>query len=674
MIHFITKEPKQFYPSNITVHNNIEDSGLLEYCFNKMSTNKLIGLDTETEGFDPHSNKLLLLQLGDNEVQYVIDTVTIGKNEYEDVFELDLIFLIHNATFDLKFLFKQGIYNIKTIDTYIAEAVQLIGKKMPRGYKGLDQVVNRYLKVTLSKEARGLIHRLGRNHADIVEYAAKDVIYLELVWERQKEKLIKNNLLNFFHLENEYTHSVAYMMYNGIKLDKDRWKAIYEPEKDSLAKVEKELNDYILNNPGFEKWIDPQLDLFNQDSLSTTVNWNSDKQVLEIMKYIGLNCKYIEKGVEKEGVGVKVITPQKDKHPLVPIFMKYQKLAKAVSTFGETYFRFINKNTQRIHTTYNQLMNTTRMSCGDSSEKDAKYPNLQQVPSGARRDAFVAEEGNVITAIDYDGQEDIIFANKCLDPELLAFYDNKMGDGHSYVAKLCFPEELKDIPLDQVKKQRPDLRQKAKSANFAIKFGGVGFTISNNLSISEDEGEAIYKAYMKAFPGIAKYFKKVADEAEKNGYVLISKVSGAKSYFDFYDTYLELKEFVSEKGFWDIYRKEKADKSLDFIHVLKPKVKEYFKYKGIMQRRSYNFPIQGEAANITKFASILFYRWIIKQNLWGKVLIIHAVHDEVLVEYPEDLQPIVEPKLKECLETSGAKFCKRIPLTATPATGKHWIH
>lgn len=674
-IHFITKSLRIQYEcdSQITTHTSIQESGIVEYLAKKETT--LIGLDTETEGFDPYTNKLLLLQLGDFETQYVIDCTTITVNEYKEIFNLELIFLIHNAAFDLRFLYHQGIYNINVICTYLAESVLNVGKLNPKGYKGLDQVTYRYCKATLSKEERGLIHKLGHTHERIIQYAAKDVVYLESIWLRQKEKLEQKDLLKYFKLENSFVKVLAYMTYNGIGFNATYWKELAKADRIQLDKCETALNNFILNSKGFDKWVDKQLDLFTS-GFKTRINWSSDKQVLELMEHIGINCNYIKKGEKKKGIGVNVLTPQKDKHPLIPLFLDYQKYSKAVSTFGDSYLRFINSATKRIHTTYNQIQNTTRMSCGKEDKKNPKNstPNLQQIPSGDRRKAFVPKKGNVLTAIDYDGQEDIIFANKCLDQNLLDFYDKKLGDGHSYVAKLCFPKELDTVKLEDVKKERPDLRQKAKSANFAIKFGGVGFTISNNLSISPEEGEAIYKAYMDAFPGIKKYFDKVFKEADDKGYVLISKVSGAKSYFDFWDEYLDLKQQVEIKGFWDDYRYHKQNNSEKFINQLSPLVKKYFKYKGIIQRRSYNYPVQGEAANITKLAAIYFYNWILGNNLWGTVLITHVVHDEILIEYPKEMQDRIEPVLKMYLEKAGKVFCKRVPLTATPATGKYWIH
>ncbi len=44
------------------------------------------------------------------------------------------------------------------------------------------------------------------------------------------------------------------------------------------------------------------------------------------------------------------------------------------------------------------------------------------------------------------------------------------GDIHSLVAKACFPEELEGISIKDIKKKRPDLRQKAKAPEFAKQF------------------------------------------------------------------------------------------------------------------------------------------------------------------------------------------------------------
>ena len=47
---------------------------VVEYC----STKNILGVDTETEGFDFTCKKMIMFQIGDEDNQYVIDTRTIN--------------------------------------------------------------------------------------------------------------------------------------------------------------------------------------------------------------------------------------------------------------------------------------------------------------------------------------------------------------------------------------------------------------------------------------------------------------------------------------------------------------------------------------------------------------------------------------------------------------------
>ena len=55
------------------------------------------------------------------------------------------------------------------------------------------------------------------------------------------------------------------------------------------------------------------------------------------------------------------------------------------------------------------------------------------------------------------------------------------------------------------------------------------------------------------------------------------------------------------------------------------------KERGIIDRDSLNYPIQGEAGSITKYAPILFRRWILENNLQDYVAITNIVHDEIVI-------------------------------------------
>lgn len=63
-------------------------------------------------------------------------------------------------------------------------------------------------------------------------------------------------------------------------------------------------------------------------------------------------------------------------------------------------------------------------------------------------------------------QESVILANISKDAAMIELFLHGCGDLHSLVAKMVYPDELKDLPVEQVKKLRPDLRKKAKAPEF----------------------------------------------------------------------------------------------------------------------------------------------------------------------------------------------------------------
>lgn len=71
---------------------------------------------------------------------------------------------------------------------------------------------------------------------------------------------------------------------------------------------------------------------------------------------------------------------------------------------------------------------------------------------------------------------------------------------------------------------------------------------------------------------------------------------------------------------------------------------------------------------------ILFFRWLVSEGLFGKVLLCDLVHDEAVVEFPKELEELVPSKLKFYMEKSASKFCKKLPIPAVPEVGTHWIH
>lgn len=659
----------------------------IEESLNLLNKESIIGIDTETTGLDCHSENIFLLQLGTFQYQIIIDTTTVDIANYKSILENKNILKIGaNLKFDYKFLLKYNILLTNIYDVLIAEYVLYNGitskrlsniyveyanycrsigspisdeqyksllQKAKYGYYSLMSLVFQYCKVILDKEMRTIMTTTLTQR--LIEYSANDIKYLLEIREKQLEIAVKTDCVRTINLENNFLPSLAYTEYCGIKLDETKWLDLYQSKKEKLKALINELNQWIIDN-NITKYIDRQLDLFADTKVSVTINWQSNIDVYYIFHDI-LGFELLDKHGKKT-TDAKIIVKFEKQHPLVSTYLKYASLNKETSTYGKEFLRYINPTTKRVHPDFTQMVNTGRLS--------SSKPNLQNIPATDEfRKCFVASDNTILIDADYSGQESVILTNYSMDKNLIEFFDLELGDLHSYVAKLTFPEELKDIELQDVKAMRKDLRQQAKSVEFAVAYGGTGFTIANNNNISVEEGNKIYEAYFKAFPGLKSYFKKVGDDAKNNGYIIMSGISGRRYYIPNYEEYISYKQIVSQEGFWqNTQLKEKY----------KEEMKRYFSINSDIQRLAQNYPIQSSGAETIKVAAYYFYKWIIENNLLYKVKIINMVHDEILIECDKELEQLVLVKIKEFMEKSGDLYCRRIKLTAEPESAKYWIH
>lgn len=669
--YLITNQKQMFTPQGYSFCS-------VEKALKYLNALESVAFDSETKGFDPFTKEILTTQYGDGEKQFVVDHSTVDIQLFKPLLESKLI-LMQNAKFDLRFLYYHKIVPKKIYDTFLCERILTTGIDGAR--KALDFLVYKYCKQTMDKTVRGNIHREGLS-TRVIKYAGDDVKYLHKIKRKQEEKLKELQLQRAAKLDNEYVKVLAYIEFCGVKLDKQKWQAKCDEDKKILAERKKVLDSYIMDHATeFPHLIDNQLSMF-EAGINTRMNWNSPKQVIPFMQKLGIDTKVKDKetGKMKDSIDSKIVlAPQKDKHPIVPLYIKYSEAFKVVSTYGEDWFDYINPVTGRIHTNYTQIMNTGRLSSGQKGNKKkgiSQKPNMQNVPSEDRtRFCFVAEKGHTFIVADYSGQEQVILANKSLEPNLLNFYREGHGDMHSYNAKLIFKKELGDVALEDVKATRPDLRGAAKAAGFAINYGGTGITIARNMNIPKEEGDAIYNAYFKAFPGLKTYFEQQKKQAIANGYVEFNQVSYRKCFIYGFEDFQALhKEIYGTPGFWDEYKLEKQRDSELFKNHYKPKVREYFMKRGAIERDSLNYPIQGTAADMTKLAGIYMFRHLEEHNLLFTVKMPNVVHDEIHLETPKGMHTRLSVELRNCMEKAGRNFCKTIEIKAEPCITPYWTH
>lgn len=381
---------------------------------------------------------------------------------------------------------------------------------------------------------------------------------------------------------------------------KGRWHPCKEIDYESKPSSWGSVGDwrYISREFPFIEIAQPDLFGFVTPGPKCKVNWNSSKQVIPLLEFFGfdLMTKDKVKGGMKKSVDATVIEGQKDKHPIAEVYLKFKAAQKVVSTYGQNFLDLINPITGRIHSQFNQIgTDTHRYSSGGGDDKEIipgrKIPlvNLQNLPADAEtRACFVAEKGNKWISADYSGEESVILANIAKDKAMIDLFLHGCGDLHSLVAKMVYPDELKDIPVEQVKKLRPDLRKKAKAPEFTFAYGGDANTLIGRDHIPEGEARSIEANYKKGFPGVAAYQSYQRKIVMQLGYINTCPEVGFRAYiYDFEDLDKIQKQFNQE--FWTKYRRLKAENPSD---LLVEEVRHYFKRKSASERQSINYPMK----------------------------------------------------------------------------------
>ena len=611
---------------------------------------KLCQLDSETKGLDCHTKALLTIQLGNKDNQVVIDWTTLTPREKQIVknyLESDRLFLGWNLMFDLTFLYVQGIYPKHIWDGMIAEQLLYLGYPAQMREKSLKAAAWNYLNINIDKTVRGKIVNDGLT-TEVVIYAAGDVTYIEDIKEKQDIEIEKQGMKLAVELECEFVKSLAYFKYCGVHLDITKWKAKMTKDQAKLDKAISELNAWVVawdkENPhngydiqypelkypkysadypaevkrlikdGYKRFpqedlqtpdgkvdaykkviknqftrIDTQGDLFTgfDTEPKCVINWSSQKQVIPLFELLGINVETFDKKTKqkKKSIEANVLKPQKNDFPIIPIFLEYQEAAKVVSTYGQNWLNAINPKTGRIHADFHSIgTDTARVSSGGGVWK----LNMQNLPHDPEtRACFTSEEGNAWLSADYQSQESRIIASVSKDEKMIDLFEHGCGDVHSLVAYMSYPNIIpRDTKIEDIKKLYHNWRQKAKSIEFAINYGGDYNTISKNDGIPVEEAKEIYDNFMEGFPGIKRYQDYCRAAVMRDGYILLNPLTGHRAHI--YDAE-ELKEThnkIQEPGFWEYYQNVRKRNPQDEIVQ---EVRHYMQRKAASEKQSINY-------------------------------------------------------------------------------------
>jgi len=346
-------------------------------------------------------------------------------------------------------------------------------------------------------------------------------------------------------------------------------------------------------------------------------NLNSPKQIQEIL-FGRLKLPIVKKtpsGVPstKEDVLQQLALD----YPLPKILLDYRSLAKLKSTYTDKLPRMVNATTGRVHTNYAQAVAVT-------GRLASNEPNLQNIPvrtaEGRRiREAFIAPPGHYIVSADYSQIELRIMAHISKDKGLLKAF--AVGaDIHRATAAEVF-----GVSLDAVDNEQ---RRFAKIINFGLIYGMSEYGLAMQLGIERTAARVYMDRYFARYPGVADYMQSTREDARKTGYV--ETVFGRR---------LWLPEINSPNG----NRRQAAE------------------------RAAINAPMQGTAADIVKLAMIAVHDWLAREKLCSKLIM--QVHDELVLEVPDDEVEIVKQELPQLM---GGAAKLDVSLLVKLGVGSNW--
>lgn len=353
-------------------------------------------------------------------------------------------------------------------------------------------------------------------------------------------------------------------------------------------------------------------------------NINSPKQLGEILfNTLGLGGKKIKKtSTGAMSTKESELEKLKGEHPIIDLVMEYRELAKLLSTYIDTIPTLVAKD-GRLHATF-------ILSGASTGRMASENPNLQNIPIKTElgrkvRNAFVAEKGFKLVAIDYSQIELRIAAMLSKDEKLIEMFKSGL-DIHTGVASQVFKVKPEEVTKD--------MRRKAKVINFGILYGMGVSALKTNLGGTREEAQTFYNTYFETFTGLANYLNETKSEAERKGYT--ETMFDRRRYF---------------QGF---------KSPLPFIRAM-------------AERMAINAPIQGTEGDIVKIAMKNVNEFLIKENLLDSVRLILQVHDELVFEVKETEIKKVVPKIQKIMEgVFEGKDTQGVPVITEVEVGKNW--
>jgi len=307
-----------------------------------------------------------------------------------------------------------------------------------------------------------------------------------------------------------------------------------------------------------------------------------------------------------------------EKHEIARLVLEYREYSKLKSTYVDALARLVDRQTGRVHTTFEQTVAAT-------GRLSSRNPNLQNIPIRSEwgrqiRSCFsTGGNGRLLISADYSQIELRILAHVSRDPTLISAFQAG-EDIHVRTASAVFAVEPEKVTYD--------MRSRAKTVNYAVIYGMGATALAQQLGIERREAAEFIEDYFARLPGVRKYTEEIVQTAREQGFV--STLMGRK-------------------------------RPIPDISSSNRRAAAY------AERTACNTPIQGSAADIIKLAMLRLAPRLGEESTSSQMLL--QVHDELVLEAQEDEVEKVAVLGREVMESA---FELAVPLTVEVSVGPNW--
>lgn len=437
---------------------------------------------------------------------------------------------------------------------------------------------------------------------------------------------------------------------------------------------------------------------------------------LAILLYDILKCPVVNKDKPTAtGEEEMIALAEKTNLPICKKIVERRGLVKLITTYIDNIPELAKLWPDgRVRTHFNQYgAKTGRLSSSEPL-------NFQNIPSHNKeiRLLFKAKEGYRIVGGDFSAQEPRLVAHYSQDENMLnAYLTGK--DLYSVIASQSF-----DMPYEDCLEFFPEgteieyegqhvicgykthqnkagknRRTQAKAVLLGILYGRGAASVGEQIGKTREEAQEIIDKFFKAFPKVKTWIEESQKTCREKEYV--EDIAGRRRRLpdinlpDYTVRYKKSKDGTTPTGNGDFNPflgcTNRLNDSLiekytkEIMNARSNKQKDEIKkradadnieiianggFKAEAERQCVNARVQGGAATLTKTALISIYNDQRLKDIGA--YLINTVHDEILLEVPEENSELCEKLLTENMVESAKRWVPQVPMKCDTYNVKSW--